>query len=105
MLQLQAIVFAIIGLSQVTLGQFDVTRPCSASGMRMPHGYSLLPCATSFSTATQVHEGDMTFLVSQNGLLHGRTERGVTSIQQYRWPNAVVPYTIGSGFTGEQTTT
>lgn len=66
----------------------------------------LLPRATSFSTATQIHEGDMTFLVSQNGVLHGsRTERGVTSVQFHRWPNAVVPYTIGGGFTGKQTIT
>ena len=34
MLQLQVIAFTIIGLSQVALGQFDVTRPCLESGMQ-----------------------------------------------------------------------
>ena len=45
----------------------------------------------------------MTFLVSQNGVLHGdRSKRGLISIEQRLWPNATVPYTFGSGISGEE---
>ena len=40
----------------------------------------------------------MTFLVSQNGVLHGDSRL----TDSHHWPNATVPYTFGSGISGEE---
>ena len=50
-----------------------------------------------FSIAAQIHEGDITILVSQNG----RVKRGATCIREKLWDNAIVPYTINNSFSGE----
>ena len=102
MLLLQVVIVTVTLLSQTALGQrmCDARRPCSVSGIYMQWASLLRACSHSylFSIATQIHEGDITILVSQNG----RVKRGATSIRGLLWANAVVPYTINNSFSGER---
>ena len=114
MLTLQVTIIIVTLLSQTAVGQreCDARRPCSASGKRCckyTAWVDVLTCNHLFSIATQIHEGDITILVSQNGAVlenkngkASRVERGATSIRGLLWANATVPYTINNSFSGER---
>ena len=101
---------------QTALGQQCVD-PCSESGKHVimnnlqTNEYwrvYMVTYSSSYSIATQTHEGDIAILLSRNGVLHevkngksSRVERGAIKRRRFLWSNASVPYDISNSFSGE----